>query len=402
MSEFASLPRNQIALPLATDSSPLALMKDGGSLRTQHATDIFVVGGGPAGLAVAIAARQKGFRVMVADGATPPIEKPCGEGMMAETYAALRDLGVEIGPADGYRFSGIAFNQVGSRISAAFPQGYGVGLRRLLLHERLIAAAERCGAQMLWKKPVCGIDADGVQLRGGKVRARWIVGADGEGSRVRRWSRLDSGRPKKTRYASRRHYRVKPWSKYVEIYWGSRAQVYVTPISAEELCAVVMSETVEDASFTNCFRELPELANRLAGAEIGSRERGAITSMRSLQKVQRGNVALVGDASGSVDAITGEGLRLAFQQAIALTDAMLAGSLDSYERAHVQLARRPAFMGELMLWLGRNSRLRSQVLRALHSNPPLFAKLLATHLGVAGSVDIVSAGASLGWRLLTT
>jgi NADPH-dependent 2,4-dienoyl-CoA reductase/sulfur reductase-like enzyme len=59
-------------------------------------TDVFVIGGGPAGLAVAIAARQKGLQAIVADGAAPPIEKPCGEGMMPETLAALRDLGVEI------------------------------------------------------------------------------------------------------------------------------------------------------------------------------------------------------------------------------------------------------------------------------------------------------------------
>ena len=41
-------------------------------------TDVFVIGGGPAGLATAIAARQRGFDVVVADGAQPPIDKPCG------------------------------------------------------------------------------------------------------------------------------------------------------------------------------------------------------------------------------------------------------------------------------------------------------------------------------------
>src|SRR5580698_1970330 len=52
-------------------------------------TDVFIVGAGPAGLAAAIAARQKGFEVVVADGSEPPIEKPCGEGMMPGTLAGL-------------------------------------------------------------------------------------------------------------------------------------------------------------------------------------------------------------------------------------------------------------------------------------------------------------------------
>src|SRR5882762_7612553 len=65
---------------------------------------VLVIGGGPAGLAVAIAARRKGFDVTVADGAKPPIDKACGEGLMPGTVTALRELGVAIGPGDGQAF----------------------------------------------------------------------------------------------------------------------------------------------------------------------------------------------------------------------------------------------------------------------------------------------------------
>lgn len=73
-------------------------------MNLQSTTDVFIVGGGPSGLAAAIAARQKGFDVTLADGAAPPIEKPCGEGMMPETITALRGLGITIGPSDGVTF----------------------------------------------------------------------------------------------------------------------------------------------------------------------------------------------------------------------------------------------------------------------------------------------------------
>jgi menaquinone-9 beta-reductase len=370
-------------------------------LESQQCTDVFVIGGGPAGLAVAIAASQKGFRVVVADGAAPPVEKPCGEGMMPETLAALRALGVKIQSGEGHRFSGISFAQEGTRVSADFPQGPGIGLRRPLLHERLVARAEQCGVRLLWKTPVSGIDGDGIQLASRRIRSRWIVGADGHGSRVRRWSGLEATSRRKQRYASRRHYRMKPWSNHVEIHWGERAQAYVTPIGAEEVCVVLMSECVEDATFSRVFRELPELRERFAGTELGSRERGAVTSMRSLHRVQQGNIALVGDASGGVDAITGEGLRLAFQQAYVLADAMLMGDLRPYEHAHRQLVRRPMLMGDLLLWLGRNPRVRARVVRALHSKSDLFARLLAIHVGAADSAeDLISVGALLGWQLL--
>jgi flavin-dependent dehydrogenase len=198
----------------------------------------------------------------------------------------------------------------------------------------------------------------------------------------------------------RRHYRLKPWSHYAEVHWSNHAQAYVTPIGVQEVCVVVMAEKPEHFSFDKALAEMPELAKKLAGAELCSRERGAITVMRSLQRVYRNNVALLGDASGGVDAITGDGLRMAFRQAFVLADAMLAGDLTQYQRAHRRLARRPMFMGNLLLWLGRNPRIRSRALRAMQQRPDLFARTLAAHVGDATPAQLLSAGASLGWQFL--
>jgi flavin-dependent dehydrogenase len=338
--------------------------------------------------------------VIVADGAAPSIDKPCGEGMMPETLSALHALGVEIEPGQGHKFRGICFVQKEAQVFADFPQGHGIGLRRRLLHQRLVARAEECGVQLLWNTPVSSIDAESVQLPHRKIYARWIVGTDGQGSRVRRWSGLEATKRSKQRHASRRHYRVQPWSNYVEIHWGTHVQAYVTPIGTEEVCIVITSELAEHASFDRALKELPKLKEHLAGTELSSRERGAVTSMHLLRNVQRRNVALVGDASGGVDAITGEGLRLAFRQAFALADAMSANNLMQYQQVHSQLARRPRGMGNLMLWLGRNPRIRSRVIRAMESKPEVFARLLATHVGRRSPVELLSTGALLGWRLL--
>ena len=61
-------------------------------------TDVFVIGGGPAGLAAAIAARARGMSVMLADGAGAAARKTVRRGMAPDTIAALRELGVVIGP----------------------------------------------------------------------------------------------------------------------------------------------------------------------------------------------------------------------------------------------------------------------------------------------------------------
>lgn len=378
--------------------------------------DVLVIGGGPAGLAAAIAARQKGFRVTVADGAAPPIDKACGEGMMPESLAALKTLGVSIAPHEGFRFRGIRFihrrsagNSASSRafrapraleVTSELPQGFGLGLRRPLLHEKLVASAEQCGVELLWRSPVSAMDAQGVTVQGSRIAARWTVGADGQGSRVRKWSGLDQARASAQRFANRRHYRVTPWSDFMQVYWGDHVQAYVTPIGREEISVVLIGEQIADVKFDRGLKELPALSERLHGAELASRERGALTFSKSLKNVQRGNVALVGDASGSVDAITGDGLRLAFRQAFALADAMEAGDLLSYQRQHRALEKRPMTMARLMLFLGRHPALRNRVLNSFAAQPELLAKLLAFHVGEATPAQFLSAGAALGWRLL--
>src|SRR5215469_501194 len=367
---------------------------------SRNSVDVFVVGGGPAGLAAAIAARQKGFSVTVADGGTPPIDKACGEGLLPDTLEALRALGVKLECSEGSRFQGIRFLQNGGSAAAAFPQGPGLGLRRPILHERLIARAQECGVDLLWKAPVSAIESGGIVTGSTRISARWIIGADGLGSRVRKWSDLDATRLNVQRYATRRHYHIKTWTDFMEIHWGPRAQAYVSQIGPDEVCVVMIGRRGEDAAFERALDTLPELKERLRGAVPGSRERGAVTFSRSLERVVRGNVALIGDASGSVDAITGEGLRLGFQQAFALADALAADNFELYQQAHRVMEHRPMMMGRLMLLLAGRPALRKRVVSSFAKKPQLFADFLAFHIGRATPGKLVASGAELGWQLL--
>jgi flavin-dependent dehydrogenase len=115
-----------------------------------------------------------------------------------------------------------------------------------------------------------------------------------------------------------------------------------------------------------------------------------------------GRTALVGEASGSVDAITGEGLSMSFQQAVALAEAMKAGDLAGYQSAHRRIARLPHAMSSLMLTMDQHHRFRNRVFRAFASEPSFFSKLLAVHTGAISPVSFgVRRMMSLGWHLLT-
>jgi len=371
--------------------------------------DVFIVGGGPAGLATAIAARQRGLTVAVADGAIPPIDKPCGEGLMPDGIEALRDLGVTIPRQDVYPFRGIRFVSGGKKAEAVFSHGPAYGIRRTTLHRILIDRAAACGVSLLWQTPVRGLSRNGVLIGEQSIAARFIVGADGTNSRVRRWAGLDRHARKDVRFGFRRHYHIAPWTDFMELHWGhgyqandcqmKDCQIYVTPVGQNEVCLALVSSSPHlrlDAALS----DFPELVTRLAHAPHASTERGAITVSRKLRCIYRDRIALVGDASGGVDAITGEGLCLAFRQAALLADCFAADNLARYQLEHRRLLRRPALMARLMLLIAKHLRLRQRTMQVFESRPQSFAAMLAMHVGSASPRDYITNGISLGWQLL--
>ena len=365
-------------------------------------TDVFVVGGGPAGLALAIAARQRGLHVLVADGAKPPIDKACGEGLLPDGLEALERLGIQVSEAGARPFCGIRFLTADQSQDALFPgPRSGLAVRRTALHGAMVDRAKQLGAALLWQTPVTGITRQGVHLGSRFVRASWIVGADGANSRVRRWAGLDHGPQPRLRYAFRQHFMVAPWTNHMEVYWGRRCQGYATAVDRDQVCVALASHDphlrVEDG-----LRELPGLSARLKGAPTSSTERGALTGNRRFKRVWRGNAALIGDASGTVDAITGEGLGLAFRQAAALAQSLESGDLARYQSEYRKLAALPTWMARLMLTLDQRPRLQRRTVRVFQKHPEVFRRLLALHVGALPPSHVVKDGLTLGWELLTT
>lgn len=352
-------------------------------------TDMFVIGGGPAGLAAALAARRAGLDVVVVDRLQPPIDKACGEGLMPDGVAALAELGIDLTGVPGLPFYGIRFVDGALDAEARFARGSGLGIRRPDLHQILIDRARDAGVILGWRTPVDGIHLAGVRVGGAVVGCRWIVGADGIQSKLRNWAGLHPAWSSAQRIGIRQRFRVKPWTDFVEVYWGPRCQAYVTPVAPDEVCVIAV-DGVAGPRLSDLATLFPSLARRLAGVEAVSPVRGALTRSLKLRAVTQGRIALIGDASGSVDAVTGEGLSQAFRQAAALGPALKTGDLAAYEVWHRRLARRPLLMARVLLTMGRHQALRRFGLRGLSAAPRLFELLLAAHVDGAPPPALVA------------
>jgi flavin-dependent dehydrogenase len=347
--------------------------------------DAVVIGGGPAGLAASIAAARAGLSVLVADVNEPPIDRLCGEGLLPDALAALSQLGVPFAAA-GAQFDGISFHENTCNFSAAFPGHPGIGLRRTVLHTSLVDAAERAGVSIRFKTRAVIESPGQVRIGGQSVACHYIVGADGHHSLVRDHAGLSiaaskpAGLRQRQRIASGMHYQCPPWSRFVEVHWTGNVQAYVTPVRPDEVSVAVICRH-RQVRADEALALFPVLQDRLATAPKISREQGATSHMLRLPRVVKDHIALIGEASGSVDAITGEGLSLIFLQAIALGEALRLGDLRHYQREHRKILWRARWMARLLLSLSAFPAWRSRVFQALATEPRAFQNLLGMHVG---------------------
>ena len=343
--------------------------------------DLAVVGGGPVGLATALYAVRSGLSVTVLEPREGVVDKACGEGLMPGGVAALAELGIEPRGSD---LRGIRYLSATRCAEADFTDGLGRGVRRTVLHEALSAEVAAAGVDVVARAATGVAQGEGsvrVSTRGpggstGPVlEARYVVAADGLHSPIRRALRLEVDARRPQRYGQRRHYGIRPWSSHVEVHWGQDGEAYVTPVDDDLVGIAVLS--TRRASFEEQLAGFPSLRERLAGAEPVTTVRGSGPLRQRTARRVSGRVLLVGDASGYVDALTGEGISLGMTQACAAVAALCADRPQSYERAWRRASWRYAAMTHALVQGTRPAWARRAIVPAASAVPGLFRAAVA-------------------------
>ncbi|MCA1827899.1 MAG: NAD(P)/FAD-dependent oxidoreductase [Myxococcales bacterium] len=331
-----------------------------------------IAGGGPAGLAAAIRAAQKGLKTLVIERSVDPPDKACGEGLMPSGARELDALGARI--SESAIFRGIRYLQEdGSEAQAYFRDGAGIGIRRTALARALRDRAIESGAEIRHaavqsaraSKAIVELATDA-----GPIEARLAVAADGLHSPLRKAAGLEKkARPVVPRFGIRRHFALAPWSDLVEVHWAPGAEAYVTPVGPRSVNVAFLTGRALD--YGELMKTFPKLADRIGDAGAESEARGAGPLLQKVRARCADRLALIGDAAGYVDAITGQGLSLAFHGARVLIELLprdlstdLTPALAAYDRALRRPWLRYALPAHALVALSRRPMLRRVAIRS--------------------------------------
>ena len=364
--------------------------------------DVVIVGGGPTGSALALRLSHAGRKVLLID-AGASAQKICGEGLLPAAWRIITELGLDAHLPDRAAIEGISYGLPdpgqGVRTVSAQLRMPAYGVQRGRLMSGFSKALEESQVEV-WKesrfrafKLLPNRIAVEVQNREGdleSVDCGLLVGADGLHSMVRRKAELRSSSPRSyARWGARCYFRSKEQRHRVEVTLGEGLESYLTPLGGGLYgLAFLWSPQSLGRPLPGCgkvWERLLHLIGPEMRATLPAREGDLLGDDRAIGPLQQqvvgplhpsGRIALVGDAAGYLDALTGEGLCLGLRQADSLARCIIDGRISDYPKEHSAIKFRHRLTVSALLWLVHRPALRKRVFGALIQAPEQFSAIL--------------------------
>jgi flavin-dependent dehydrogenase len=283
--------------------------------------DVAIVGAGPGGSTLAALLASRGITVALIDRDTFPRDKLCGEFLSYDALPIVELLGVDLGDAPKIDRCRV----VARHATYEFDLPYAArGVSRMTFDDLLVRAAIRNGATAV-TATATALDANRVITDRETIRAKVVAGAWG------RWGRFDTqlGRAfvrdrAHRNFGFKRHYRGER-TNVIELHSFRRGYLGVSSVDGGlvNICGLVHASRLAHHkgrwdSFIDTIRQEEPTLESLYARHVPAQEQFLSSDpviFRARSAVEAG-VFMIGDASGVIDPLTGNGMAMALQSAL--------------------------------------------------------------------------------------
>ncbi|HEV2133439.1 MAG TPA: FAD-dependent oxidoreductase [Terracidiphilus sp.] len=319
--------------------------------------EVFVIGGGVAGCAAAIALRRKGRSVTLIEREPTPRHKVCGEFLSGEALEDLRALGIEAAELGAVSVENVRLAAAGRAAEAPLPFP-AASLTRKTLDTALIAEAIAAGVRVERGRSVEALS----RAASGIWQATLDDGTVGQAPTAflatGKHDLRGHARPKDPQrwVAFKMYYRLAP-AQAAELARNSELMLYpggyggIQPVEGgiANLCWVVQQRYLArgglhwEKFLAKMQEDCPHLAMRLAGAEPLLEKPIAITHIPygHIRRTTEDGLYCIGDQAAVIPSFTGDGISIALHTARCAVAAYVAGEPAPVFQARLRTALLP-------------------------------------------------------------
>ena len=312
--------------------------------------DVVVIGGGPAGAAAAITLARAGRRVVLADKATFPRDKCCGDGLTTGALRLLDELGLEPQRVASWQTVDdvVVRSPSGRQVLLPLPRGAGTFAavaRRTDLDDALLDVARKGGVDVREGAALTAVDADAervvVTLGASTVTAPFVIAADGMWSPTRRLVGAAVPGYRGEWHAFRQYFRdVSPRAASELFVWfepdllPGYAWSFPLPDGRANVGFGIARDGGKVERVQDMGRLWPDLLERPHIREVLGPDAAPEAPHKAwpiparVDSIERsaagGRILFAGDAVAATDVLTGEGIGQALLTGVAAAEAVLA------------------------------------------------------------------------------